>query len=325
MKSLIEQPQLADGFTVDYAVSSWLEDKEKHTGSQKTAIAYRDALLDFRGVLQQQGYDLLVTPALVTELAKMWAAMRSKESRRKGEVSANTYNQRLYILSSFYSYLQGTFGWDGENPIKRIKKRPVQAYAGAMSLDDSMIVDALAQIDTTKLQGKRNMALLLLALTTGRRATELLSMRIGNITKSKGSLLVVFPHTKEDKTMRDTLDETVMDALVDYLRTFYGEDWIGQKEKPVWISLERERVGEPLTMRGFNYVLFRLLGTTKIHALRHTFAVDMDKSGASLAVIASRLGHASTVTTNEYLKQLRSDENPFAKGLVARFLPGGRK
>lgn len=39
------------------------------------------------------------------------------------------------------------------------------------------------------------------------------------------------------------------------------------------------------------------------HGLRHTLAVDLSDSGVPLRAIADQFGHASTATTDEYLRQ----------------------
>jgi integrase len=38
--------------------------------------------------------------------------------------------------------------------------------------------------------------------------------------------------------------------------------------------------------------------------LRHTLAVDLSDSGVPLRAIADQFGHASTATTDEYLRRL---------------------
>jgi integrase len=44
----------------------------------------------------------------------------------------------------------------------------------------------------------------------------------------------------------------------------------------------------------------------------------MDRAGAPLGEISARLGHSNEKITSTYLKQLRSEENPYVGRLVAR-------
>jgi site-specific recombinase XerC len=55
---------------------------------------------------------------------------------------------------------------------------------------------------------------------------------------------------------------------------------------------------------------------TKIHATRHTFALTMLTSGATLQEIMQRLGHNNIATTSRYLNSLASADNTFASQVL---------
>src|SRR6266446_1220347 len=119
-------------FTIDSAVAEWLAQKETRTGSSKTRQAYEDTMRQFRNFLKPGGLDLLSNPIDIARVAALWANMRAANTRRPGQdVSPSTYNQRLAILSSWYTFVQDTYKLEVPNPIKDVKKRPVQAYAAA--------------------------------------------------------------------------------------------------------------------------------------------------------------------------------------------------
>ncbi len=123
-------------FTIEKAIAEWLEQKRLRTGSHKTYDAYRETMQSFRQMLWRGNIDLLGNPTDVQRLAAIWANTRNGKSRRPGEdVSPSTYNQRLAILSSFYTFLQEVYHLDIPNPIESVKKRPVQAYAAAHRLN----------------------------------------------------------------------------------------------------------------------------------------------------------------------------------------------
>src|SRR5260370_35752873 len=92
-----------------------------------------------RGVVATGGCDLQSNPVDVDRLAPIWASVRTlRRNQPAGDlnkpVSASTYNQRLAILSSWYTFVQETYHLTIPSPIKDVKKRPVQAYAAALPI-----------------------------------------------------------------------------------------------------------------------------------------------------------------------------------------------
>ncbi len=81
---------------IDLAIAAWLDAKAKRTGSAKTATAYATTLTAFRALLRDHGLDLDGDPALIGLAAQGWAG--------RGDPAPATFNQKLAILSIFYSY-----------------------------------------------------------------------------------------------------------------------------------------------------------------------------------------------------------------------------
>src|SRR6266567_4076763 len=106
-------------FTLDAAVAEWIATVEvTHSHSPRTKQAYLETITAFRAFLQTQGEDLNSDPIALTRIATHWANLRSEKTRRPGEpVSPSTYNQRLAILSSFYSFLKSQYKLAIPNPI----------------------------------------------------------------------------------------------------------------------------------------------------------------------------------------------------------------
>jgi integrase len=90
-------------------------------------------------------------------------------------------------------------------------------------------------------------------------------------------------------------------------------------DTPIWISLSRRNYGSPMGTQTVGDLCKRYLGTSKVHTLRHTFAVAMEKAGAPISEIQNRLGHESAATTSIYLKQLHAADNPYAATLDDMF------
>ncbi|HJT59492.1 MAG TPA: tyrosine-type recombinase/integrase [Ktedonobacteraceae bacterium] len=307
-------------FSLEAAILEWLRQKQTRTSSKKTRIAYEDTMQSFRMTLQRGGLDLLSNPLDIARVATIWAALRSPGMSDPSEVAPATYNQRLAIISSFYTFLQEIYQLDYVNPIESIKKRPVQAYGTAMPLEVDEVADRLEGIDRSTPQGKRDYALLAVALSTGRRASELVSLRWRHVQFSGKKIILHFEECKGGKKMKDQLDANVASVLLDYLQSVYEPGLSNlTPDSPVWISFSRQNKGKAITTHTLNDICETYLGTTKIHALRHTFAVEMEKAGAPLSEIQARLGHENITTTSIYMKSVRSAENPYAGRLSARF------
>jgi integrase len=312
-------------FTIDKAIAEWLEQKRIRTSSQRTYEAYRETMQSFRLVISRGNIDLLDNPTDIERLATIWANTRNGKTRRPGEdVSPSTYNQRLAILSSFYTFLQKVYKLDIPNPIKRIKKRPVQAYAAALPIAPETVEEGLERINRATLQGMRDYALLAVALATGRRARELVTLRFEHMkitgSKHKQRVTLTFAHCKDNKQMRDKLDVETSAVLLEYLAAQHGEDLLHMPgETPLWLSYSRQNKGAAISTKTLANICARYLDTSKVHTLRHTFAVGMMKSGAPITDLAARLGHTDIKITHTYAKELMGDENPYGEKLTARF------
>ena len=296
---------------LDQLVASWLAAKARRTRSERTRAVYQRTLSSFRQALVWRGLDLDSPVGEVALVAGSWAA--------RGDVAASTYNHRLAVLSSFYDFGE-RHGQLAGNPIRRVERRPSDSYATAEALDYGALREALAAIDRRRLTGKRDFALLALALATGRRRAEIAALRWGDVQVRGGRVTIVWPRCKGAKVMRDTLASPVGDALLTYLEALHGHTPRKlASEAPVWVSLASNGTrGEALSAQALAAICRKHL-QVNFHTLRHTFAHAMEASGATVSEIQHRLGHTSLDTTGKYLATLRSAENPHAAALSALF------
>jgi integrase len=231
------------------------------------------------------------------------------------EVGPATYNQRLAIVSSFYSFSRKRQLLILDNPVSLVDRRKVQAYGSAVALTPQAVTRALQAIDRDTPAGRRDYALLAVALHTGRRVAELVALRRGDILVEGSAVTVTWRRAKGGKVMRDTLPAAVGRALLAWLA-----DWPGEPDASVWVSLAHDAsYGKGLSGRSVSNVCAKRLGVSKVHALRHTFARGMEDAGAKVSEIQSRLGHSSLATTGRYLAALHSAENAHGEHLAALF------
>jgi integrase len=250
-------------------------------------------------VLQTGRLDLDSDPRAVALAAQGWAG--------QGAPAPATFNQRLAILSSFYSFARKRGLLAVENPIGLVERRPVQAYATASVPN---VRSALASIDRSDLAGLRDYAILAIALTTGRRVAELAALRWKDVHQEGGRVKLSFARTKGGKTAANMLPAAPSRAIMAYLAAPYGAG-LGDlaPDAPIWLRIDRTAPPRAaLTARSLEDISQRRLGV-HFHALRHTFAKTMEGAGAKVSEIQAQLGHESLQTTGRYLAALRSAEN----------------
>ncbi len=180
-----------------------------------------------------------------------------------------------------------------DNPIDLLERREVQEYADAQPLSRERVKQVVDAIDRSVLAGKRDYALLLLFLSTGRRASEVLSLQLKHIEPVEDTAILHFEHCKGGKGMYDKLERRVWRALYDYLHSAWMTQMTTKDpEQHLWLSFSMKHFKQPLTQRGLADIFQKHLGTMKIHTTRHTFAHSMKKIGADVTDIQYRLGHS---------------------------------
>jgi len=320
-------------FTIDASITEWLAQKRTtRSGSDKTNEAYQDTVAQFRSFLTDFGLDLLGSPIDIARIAPIWASTRlptrlrkdgTPNKRHQGEVSNSTYNQRLAILSSWYTFVQEVYKRDIPNPIKDVARRNVQAYAEVLPIEPDVIETGLESINRNKMQGLRNYALLVVALFTGRRASELVGLSGADVQvmgKGKATRILLRFHCKGGKVEYNKLNEETSVVLLEYLHAQFGKRLSIAPDAPIWVSYSKQNKGKAITVQTLSAICRDAFGTSKNHALRHTFADSEIRLGAPITDLAARLGHTDIKITQRYVKGLdKSAENPLGSQLVARF------
>jgi len=308
--------------TLDQIIAIWFDAKTKRTRSYETERAYASRLAEFRDLLRAGGLDLDGDPHQVAALAQGWADHTDRVDATGTPilVAPATYNQRLAILSSFYTFARKRGYLHTENPITLVERRPVQEYASANPLDPATVRQRMKAIDRADLAGKRDYALIGVLLHTGRRLAEVAALHWGSVQTAEPHITLTFARTKGGKVMHDTLPIQVGRALLAWLHAFYGPQ-LGDLalNTSLWVSLSPNSRGRALSKQAIGVICAQRIGTSKVHTLRHTFARTMEDAGAKVSEIQARLGHASLATTGRYLAALKRAENRHAEELARMF------
>lgn len=302
---------------LDLLIAAWLHAKYHKSKSQRTLKTYQQTITEFRVYLMERDLELDSPPNLVALAAQAYAASSVIQGK---EVSANTLNQRLAILSSFYQFaLKHREGHTIiENPIARVERgTPTDSPARALPMTE--VQAALDAIDTSTLQGKRDKAFLLVGLNTGRRLSELHALQRQHLSVQGGMIYLTFERLKGGKSATNRLDKATAAALMDYLEAVYVDIDTLLPDAPLWISTsprhKMKKYPVQVSIRTLANICAKHLGTSQVHTLRHTLAGNMKKAGIEATVIQRTLGHANIATTNRYMKTLDDNEPIESAGL----------
>ncbi len=237
--------------------------------------------------------------------------------------SARTRNARLAAIHSLYRYAAlrhpehlATIGRVIAIPFKRHR----QGEVSYLTLDE--VKALLAAPDRSTWLGRRDHALLLLAIQTGVRVTELVTLRIADVSLTTGA------HIKVEGKGRKRRTATLTRETVAVLRQWLTERQ-GQPQDPLFPT----RQGQALTRYGVGILLTKHTTTAAAscpslngkrvtpHTLRHTNAMLLRAGGVDIATIALWLGHESIKTTYIY----QQADPALKEQAIARVAPLGTK
>lgn len=340
----LEEPRCVDGSPIEELILNFVKEKAALSQSKKTVKEYFGTITAFRVYLQERGYELIMYTreevgwneytfirSKIADCASEFASL----SKRPGKVlvAESTRNLRLAIISSFFQYADQRRKVPFSNPITMVKRSKVEAYAGAVALDEDHVRAALAAIDQEMLLGKRNFALLVFLLNTGSRVGQVqrLTRRALYVTPSK-RVTVVFRRTKGNKSSEIELEPEVSEILLDYLEALYAkpiEDI--EAAAPLWTVLTdipspMRQDGKPLYIKGaplgygaIRHLCQQCFGTGKVHTTRHTFSKAARASGATNDDLQLLLDHSDPNTTKLYGQHWDQQTNKFAAEIARRF------
>jgi integrase/recombinase XerD len=229
-------------------------------------------------------------------------------------ITARSRNQRLSAIKSFFRHVGFKLPDRAEMTqrvlyiaVKRHQKRAVNFLIRE---------EVAALLNTPNLHtwaGRRDHALLLLAIQTGLRASELTGLRLENLTLTPQPYIQCQGKGRKERTT--PLTRQTVASL---------RQWL--KEGRSSLALFPNQRGAPLSTDGIQYLLdkYRRIAEEKCpslkgkqlspHVLRHTAAMQLLLAGVDRAVIALWLGHQSVETTQIYLEaNLKMKEEILAK------------
>jgi integrase/recombinase XerC len=276
-------------------VVAFLAEKERRSGSRRTVEGYARMLWPF--------FERVGSPDRVTAAhALAWAHGVGASGR---EPASATVGARIACLSSYYRFLI-RMNVANSNPCDALERpRSVPSIARGLSADE---VRRLLAVVPDTIAGRRDRAMLLTFILTGRRRTEVISLTAGDISFEDQTPFYRY-RGKGGKNGRRELPRPAYEALCATL----ADVGLSLREMEPAASLWRAGAG-PLGVTGATfYARFRRyltatgLPPTGLHLLRHTAAKLRRDAGSSIEAVSSFLDHSSLAVTSVYLRRLEGE------------------
>ena len=298
----LEQSQAAIDSFID---ALWLEEGL----SRNTLAAYRRDLTLFAQWLDTQGETLV---AVVEHHVQGYFAARHASTK------ATSANRRLTVLKRFYRWALREKAVAADPTLRlQAARQPLRV---PKTLTEPQVEALLAAPDTSTALGLRDRAMLELMYASGLRVSELVALKVFQVSLSDHVLRVMGKGAKERLVPYGEVASQWLRAYMDGARS---ELLSGKQTDDLFVTVRGSRAGQAMTRAMFWQVVKKYALQAAIrsplspHTLRHAFATHLLNHGADLRAVQMLLGHADISTTTIYthvarerLAQLHAQHHP---------------
>ena len=253
--------------------------------SNETILNYAYDLKQFFAVLNKHS----------TEDLSMHDISEFVRIQTQNRLAVSTILRRISSTKNFYLFLEKErivlFQVEELDKPRNSKRLPV-----CISFEE--VEALLEQPDLEKAEGQRDRAMLEVMYSSGLRISELLNLKIRDISFDRGMINVIGKGNKERNV---PIGEYALEYLIKYINDGRAKNM--NRNSPF---LFLNRYGETLSRIYFfkqvkKYALQAGIKTEiSPHTLRHCFATHMLENGAELRAVQEMLGHANIATTQIY-------------------------
>ncbi len=288
----------------EFCDSLWLEDGL----SRNTLDSYRRDLIKYSSWLEKQR-DASILQTTHSDILGYLAQLVGKQKAKPSSTGRN-----ISSLKRLFRYLlrQGKIDAD---PTLQIDT-PKLPRNLPKSLTEKDVEELLNAPDVQTPLGLRDRTMFEVLYATGLRVSELVTLRVTQVSMNMGVVRVMGKGSKERLV---PLGEESLDWLRRYLDHGRGVLLGSQMTDTLFVTAR----GEGMTRQMFWYLIKRhakhggLDKPLSPHTLRHAFATHLLNHGADLRVVQMLLGHADISTTQIYthvarerLKSLHAKHHP---------------
>jgi integrase len=261
---------------------------------------------------EQIGYRLLsdVNTALIVEIRdKLLNGITYRHSKR----SPATVNRYLAVLSHAFSVAVNEWQWLTESPIKRLKQKESTGRIRFLSDDErDRLLKACKEI-----KNKYLYLVVLIALSTGLRLNEILSLRYPDMQWENDNCLIVIKKTKNGHPHVVPLVGIAKQLLAEYSKIRrLDTDLVfpatkGLKPRPASIRAAWDEALKNADIKDFSF-----------HCLRHTAASWLAQTNVSGPIIQKILNHRSSNISARYIHFAQSHLQEALEKMNNNFLQG---
>lgn len=304
---------------------------QQRQASRHTVASYRDTFRLLLQFAQQRLHKAPATLALEDIDAPLVTAFLNELEQVRG-VTARTRNLRLTAVHSFFHYAAFEAPANAAQ-IQRVLAIPAKRFTRPLVpfLSRPEVDALLAAPDQGSWSGRRDHALILLAVQTGLRLSELTSLRREDLHFGAGAHVRVIGKGRKERCT--PLSKSTRAVLTAWVR-----EPLRAEDQPLFPNAR----GGRLSAHGVHYLLDKHVAVAagqcsslknkrvSPHVLRHTTAMDLLQAGVDCSVIALWLGHESIETTQIYLdadlalKEQVLDKTIPPNGKPGRYRPDDR-
>jgi integrase/recombinase XerD len=294
----------------EFCDAVWLEDGL----AKNTLESYRRDLRLFGDWHERQGGSSLLR-ATEADLAAYFASRSAQHAAGKKRGIRSSTQARLHSsLKRFYQFLARGGRIDADPTLKLDPPKKAPRFPKALSEED--VESLLAQGDAATPLGMRDRAMLEVLYASGLRVSELVRLKLAQVSHDMGVVRVMGKGSKERLV---PLGEEALAWLSRYSRE--GRPAILKKRASDYVFVTAR--GAPMTRQAFWHLIKKRAASAvpgkalSPHTLRHAFATHLLNHGADLRVVQLLLGHADISTTQIYthvarerLKKLHQAHHP---------------
>jgi len=234
------------------------------------------------------------------------------------KINARSQSRVISSMRSFFKYLMIEKIIDNnpsellENP-KTGKKLPE-----FLTIDEIDLM--VSQIDRSKSDGERNIAILEVLYGCGLRVTELIELKISEIYWKEGFIRIIGKGNKERLVPLGKIASKHLKIYLNEIRVHQKID--NQFVDHVFINKNGIKLSRVMIFKIIKKLTEKagIKKNVSPHTLRHSFATHLVEGGADLRAVQEMLGHQSITTTEiythldkNYLKQNILDYHPSEK------------